>query len=137
MPTTIQIAITKNIAAGTEIKFTLLNIKNAATSQYPIGITAKLMNQCVDGDINNKCSYYKSTKYIEFNSVPSIPTKITHGAISFNPNRVSATNTQQTFTGSYTVNSGDYLKIVYYSEMAIPDVCSITSGNGICYSYPL
>lgn len=28
------------------------------------------------------------------------------------------------------------MKIIYYPQVPIPDTCSITSGNGICYSYP-
>ena len=137
VPASIQIPITKAISANTEIKFTVLNSKNPEESNYPIGVTAKLMNFCANNDKNKPCTYYKSTHYIEFNAPPSIPSKTTHGSISFNPNRISATNAQHTFTGSVTVNSGDYVRIVYYPEVAIPAICSITSGNGICYSYPL
>ena len=46
IPTTIQIPITKAIPANTEIKFTILNIQNPTRANYPIGITAKLMDRC-------------------------------------------------------------------------------------------
>lgn len=114
-----------------------MNLKNPNKSQYPIGITVKLMSKCVNMDANNFCTGFKSTKYMYFNNAPSIPSVTTHGTLTFNPNLVSAINTQQTFSGSYSVNSGDYLKIIYHTEVKIPEICSITSGNGICYSYPL
>lgn len=93
-PAVIQIPITKNIAANTEIKLTVLNLKNPAKDNYPIGITAKLMNLCVAEDINNPCTYYKSTKYIEFDSTPAdIPDKKVNGSLTFSQNLVSLTNT--------------------------------------------
>lgn len=87
--------------------------------------------------MNNLCTYYKSTDYITFDGVPYIPSTGYTGSMSFNPNRVSATNAQHTFGANYAINAGDYIKIVYYPQVEIPDICSITSGNGICYSYPL
>ena len=63
-PTVIQIPIEKSISAGTEIKFTVLNIKNPTLQNYPIGISGKLLNTCENGDLNNLCTYYSSTKYI-------------------------------------------------------------------------
>ena len=92
IPTTILIPITKSIAANTEIKFNILNLKNPAKASYYIAVTAKLMNHCVESDHNNPCTYYKSTKYITFNNAPSIPNQHTTGSMGFNPNRVSATN---------------------------------------------
>ena len=129
--------VEKAIAAGTEIKFTLLNIKNPGTTNYPIGIRVKLMDHCENGDENNLCTYWSSTKYLEYDPTPSIPNVYTYqGSMSENPNYVSATNAQHTFTGPYTVNNGDYVKIVYYPQVPVPDICTITSNNGICYSYP-
>jgi hypothetical protein len=97
------------------------------------------MNICDSTDQNNLCMYYKTTRYITFNTlVTSIPTLNTpYGNLAFNPNIVSAVNAQHTFTGSYTVNNGDYLRIVYYPQVTIPSICTLTSGNGICYSYPI
>lgn len=139
IPTTVQIPIRNAISANTQIRFNILNILNPSVSNYPIGITVKLMKICDSTDQTNLCTYYKSTKYITFVtlgvSVPSLNTL--YGTLSFNPNRVSATNAAHTFTGSYTVSTGDYLRIVYYSAVPIPKVCSITSGNAICYSYPV
>ena len=137
VPTTIFIPIAKAIPANTEIKITILNIANPMKTYYPIGITAKLMNFCENSDINNPCTFYKSTDYLEYNNAPSIPSVYNTGSLSFNPNRVSATNAEHTVSASYTVNNGDYVKIIYYPQVPIPDICQITSGNGICYSYPL
>lgn len=137
IPTFILIPITKAISSGTNIKLTVLNILNPTETSYPIGITIKMMDKCYNADQNNLCTYYKSTDYIEFNTATSIPGLGTTGGLSFSPNRVSAINAAHTVSASYTVNSGDYVKIVYYPEVIVPDICSITSGNGICYSYPL
>lgn len=138
IPTTVQIPIVNAISANTQIKFNILNILNPSVPNYPIGITVKLMGICDNTDQNNLCTFYRSTKYITFNTlstaIPGLNTP--YGSLTFNPNRVSATNTQHIFTGSYTVNSGDYLRIVYYPQIPIPKVCSITSANGVCYSYP-
>ena len=96
------------------------------------------MDACENGDLNNLCTYYSSTDYLEFDPTPFIPSVLNdNGSINENPNYVSAPNAQHTFTGSYTVNTGDYVKIIYYPQVPIPDICAITSGNGICYSYPL
>jgi hypothetical protein len=137
IPTFILIPITKAISSGTNIKLTVLNILNPTEISYPIGITIKMMDKCDNADQNNLCTYYKSTDYIEFSTASSIPGLGTTGSLSFSPNRVSAINAAHTVSASYTVNSGDYVKIVYYPEVIVPDICSITSGNGICYSYPL
>ena len=59
------------------------------------------------------------------------------GSLSFSPNLVSATNSQHTFTGPYSINAGDYLRIAYYSSVPIPEVCQLASATAICYSYPL
>ena len=29
------------------------------------------------------------------------------------------------------------MKIIYYPEVTVPETCTITSNNGVCYSYPL
>lgn len=137
IPTVIQIPIKKAVAANTQIKFNILNILNPSVSNYPIAITVKLQQICESTDQNNLCTYYKSIKYLYFSTSASVPALNTpYGSLSFNPNRVSATNTQHTFTGSYTVNSGDYLRIIYYPQIPIPTICTLLSG-GICYSYPL
>lgn len=139
IPTTVQIPIRNAIAANNPIKFNILNVLNPSISAYPIGITVKLMNICDRTDQNNLCTYYKSTKYIYFatlsTSIPSLYSS--YGSLSFSPNVVSATNAVHTFTGSYTVSSGDYLRIVYYPQVTIPKVCTLSSSNGFCYSYPI
>ena len=139
MPTVVQIPTRNAIAANTAIRFNILNILNPSVANYQIGIMVKLMNICDSTDQNNLCMYYKTTRYITFNTlVTSIPTLNTpYGNLAFNPNIVSAVNAQHTFTGSYTVNNGDYLRIVYYPQVTIPSICTLTSGNGICYSYPI
>ena len=138
IPTTIQIPVEQAIAANTEIQFTILNIKNPTLANYNIGISARLLSTCENGDKNNLCGYFHSTQYIKFDSTPSIPsTGSNWGSMNENPAYVSATNVQHTFTGPFTVNSGDYVKIVYFPQVPIPATCTITSGNGLCYSYPL
>lgn len=139
IPTTVQIPIRNAISANTLIRFNILNILNPSMANYPVGITVKLMRICDNTDQSNLCTYYRSTKYIYFTTTPgSIPSvSSSYGSLTFNPNRVSATNTQHTFTGAYTVNSGDYLRIVCYPQVKIPNVCALSSGNGVCYSYPV
>lgn len=97
------------------------------------------MQICESTDQNNLCTYYKSIKYLTFNTLVGSEPNVNspYGSLSFNPNRVSATNTLHTFTGSYTVNTGDYVRIVYYPQIPIPTICTLSSNNGICYSYPL
>ena len=74
IPAVIQIPITKAIPAATLVKFNVLGIQNPLEHDYPIGITVKLMDRCVEGDMHNLCTYYKSTQYIEFDDSPaSIP----------------------------------------------------------------
>ena len=87
--------------------------------------------------MNNPCTFYRSTKYIEFNNAPSIPGVGTTGSQSFNPNHVSATNAEHTFSAGYSIDVGDYIKIVTIPQIALPDDCQVTSGNAICYMYPL
>ena len=58
------------------------------------------------------------------------------GSFSADNDLVSAEDVEHTLAGSHTVNAGDYLKIVYFPEVTVPDVCALTSSNGECYSYP-
>lgn len=59
------------------------------------------------------------------------------GSMSFNPNYVSATPSQHTISAGVALAVGDYVKIVYYSEVTIPNSCSLSPANGICYAFPL
>lgn len=136
VPTTIAIPITKAIPVNTQIKFNILNIVNPSTSNYPIGVVFKLANRCSSLDSNNLCSYYKSVTYMTFNTAPAIVGTTTTGSLTFNPTRVSATNTVHTVSAGYTLAAGAWLKLIYYSQVPIPTVCSLTSSNGECYSYP-
>lgn len=136
VPTTIAIPITKDIPANTQIKFNILNIVNPTLRDYPIGVVFKLGNTCSWSDTNNLCAYYKSVTYLTFNVAPSAVGTTTTGSLTFNPNRVSAPNTVHTISAGYGLSSGDWLKIIYYSQIPIPAVCSLTSINGECYSYP-
>mgnify|MGYP001255440435 FL=1 len=97
------------------------------------------MNICDNTDQNNLCTFYQSTKYIYFVAPPGSITGICNscGNLAFNPNVVSATNSQHTFSGSYTVNAGDYVRITYYPQIIVPNVCSLASSNGVCYFYPI
>lgn len=137
IPTVIAIPILQAIPANTQIAFNILNLLNPSQSSYPVGMTFKLANACSNGDTNNYCSYYKSTYYMQFNAAAGIPGVGTTGSHTFNPTYVSATNSAHTIAASYPLNAGDYLKIIYYSQVQIPSVCTMTSGNGFCYSYPI
>jgi hypothetical protein len=138
IPAFIMIPINKTIAANTEIKFVILNLQNPAETNYPIAVTFKLMSLCENNDQNNPCTYYRSTVYKYFTSAPSVPSVNSYvGSLTFNPNLVSATSTQHTFSASYSIDAGDILKIIYYPEIPIPEICTITSSNGVCYSFPL
>lgn len=139
IPTVVQIPVKKAVASNTQIRFNILNILNPSVPNYPIPITVKLMQICESTDQNNLCTFYKSINYLTFTTFSgSVPTPNTPvGSLTFNPNRVSATNTLHIFTASYTINAGDYVRIIYYPQVAIPTICSMSSNNGICYSYPL
>ena len=51
---------------------------------------------------------------------------------------ISAVDADHTFTAPYLINAGDYVRIKYYREIDIPEVCEIeASDNAICYSYPI
>ena len=137
IPTTILVPITKAISANTEIKFTVLNLQNPSKTYYPIGISATLKNLCENDDINNPCTFYRSTTYIQFNNAPSIPGVGTTGSLSFSPNIVSETNAEHTYSAGYSIDVGDYIKIITIPQVALPDDCQVTSGNAVCYMYPL
>lgn len=136
IPTTIAIPITKDIPANTQIKFNILNIVNPTERDYPIGIVFKLSNTCSWSDTNNLCAYYKSVTYRTFSIAPAAVGTTTTGSLTFNPSRVSASNTVHTVSAGYDLSVGDWVKIIYYSQIPIPTVCSLTSNNGECYSYP-
>ena len=95
-----------------------------------------MANTCSQNDQNNLCAYYKSVTYMSFISASSSVGTTTTGSLSFNPNIVSATNTEHTLYAGYGLSAGDWLRVKYYAEVPIPTVCSITSSNGECYSYP-
>ena len=57
--------------------------------------------------------------------------------MSFSPNIVSATNAEHTYSAGYSIAVGDYIKIVTIPQIPLPDDCQVTSGNAICYMYPL
>ena len=114
-PTTIAILVKKNIVANTLIRFNILGITNAAVHSYPVGVTFKLANTCSQSDRNNLCAYYKSVTYMNFNPTPGGPGTYTTGSLSFNPNLVSATNTEHTLSASYSVANDDWIKVNYYS----------------------
>jgi len=136
-PVTIVIPILQNINANTAIQFNIINILNPPIANYPIGIVLKLANSCNSQDTNNLCSYYKSSTYLTFNTAPSVPNPyLASNQLTFNPTRVSATNTVHTISSPYSLSVGDFVTLTYYLQVSIPTVCTITSGNGYCYSYP-
>ena len=101
-----------------------------------MGVVFKLANTCSQSDQNNLCAYYKSVTYIKFNSAPGGIGYSYTGSLTFNPSLVSAVNTEHTISAGYSLLSGDWVQLNYYSQVPIPTVCAITSSNGECYSYP-
>jgi hypothetical protein len=85
-------------------------LQNPSVSSYPVGVTFKLSSSCYSLDQNNPCTYYKSTKYLTFNSV-SIPPSTTSsfGSLTFSPNIISATNAQHTISASISLAVGDFV----------------------------
>ncbi len=71
-----------------------------------------------------------------FNLDPGSGSTYSTGSLSFNPSRVSAENTVHTVSAGYSLSAGDWVKIIYYPQIPIPSVCTLTSNNGECYSYP-
>lgn len=136
IPTTIAIPITKNIAANTAINFNIMDIQNPSLPSYPMSVVLKLANRCNSQDSVNLCSYYKSVYYMTFNAYSALPGVGSTGSLSFTPSRVSATNTLHTVTAGYSLAIGDFVKLIYYSQIPIPTVCTMSSSNGQCYSYP-
>jgi len=115
VPTTIQIKVSKNIAANQLISFNILSLTNPIRDTYPIGVTLKLAQVCYQQDQNRLCSYYKSTKYISFKpSVVPPSTVSSFGSLSFNPNIVSATSSKHTVSAGVSLAVGDFVKLIYY-----------------------
>lgn len=136
IPTTIVIPITNNINANTQIRFNIIDLVNPSLASYPMGVLFKLASACSSSDINNLCTYYKSSTYLTFNNNPGTPGAGTTGSLTFNPTRVSANNTAHTVSAGYALVSGDFIRLYYYSQIPIPSVCTLSSNNGYCYSYP-
>lgn len=136
IPTTILIPVEKSIAANTAIKFNIIDILNPTKSNYPMSVVFKLANNCSNWDQNNLCPYYKSVTYLTFNNYPGFPGTGTTGSLTFNPAIVSATNAIHTVSAGYSLNAGSFVKLRYYTQIAIPTVCALSSNNGECYSYP-
>lgn len=136
IPTTIAIPIKKAISSGTLIRFNILYILNPNTANYPIGIIFKLSNACSTSDSNNLCAYYKSVTYNSFVTAPGSYGFSYTGSLSFSPSNVSATNTVHTVTAAYSVATGNWIKLSYYTQVPVPAVCTITAGAAECYSYP-
>lgn len=135
IPAVIQIAVTKAIAAGTTLTFVVLDIANPASNANQwVGFTGKLMRTCDYGDPINLCSIYESVYYMQFVS-GSTPGASYTGSLSFSPARVSATPANHAFGNSYALQSGDYIKIVYYPEVTVPTSC-IVAGHS-CWTFPL
>jgi hypothetical protein len=101
-----------------------------------MSVVFKLANKCNSQDIVNLCAYYKSLYSMTFNAYSAPSVVVSAGSLSFNPTRVSATNTLHTVSASFSLAVGDFVKLIYYSQIPIPAVCTMSSSNGQCYSYP-
>lgn len=85
----------------------------AANDNIWLGFVAKVLRVCDYGDPINMCAIYKSTYYMKFNT-GSTPGYSTTGSISFSPAYVSGTPATHTYTYSYALSVGDFIKILYY-----------------------
>ena len=95
----------------------MLDLVNPSIANYPVGITFKYMNKCIQSnDRNRLCTYYKSTKYIYFDSAPgSIPNiNSLFGLLTFFPTIVSASSSEHTVSAAISLAINDILKIRYY-----------------------
>lgn len=135
IPTTIAIPITLNIAANTAIRFNILNLQNPSIASYPMSVVFKLASPCNSQDSNNLCAYYKSSTYLTFGNYVGYPGAGYSGTLTFNPSRVSANNTVHTITNTYQLLANDFVKLTYFNQVPIPKVCTMSSTNGVCYSY--
>lgn len=113
-----------------------MDIQNPSLASYPMSVVLKLANKCNSQDSVNLCAYYKSVHYMTFNAYSAPPGVVSTGTLSFSPTRVSATNTLHTVSAGYSLAIGDFVKLIYYSQIPIPAVCTMSSSNGQCYSYP-
>jgi hypothetical protein len=73
IPTTIAIPITQAIATITAIRFNIFNLLNPSLANYPMSVVFKMATPCSSSDSNNLCAYYKSSTYLTFNNIPSVP----------------------------------------------------------------
>ena len=121
------------------MKFNILSLQNPAHSLYPIGVTFKLANTCIQSnDFNRLCPYYKSIKYLTFQAAQVVPAvSSSYGTLTFSPNIISYVGSQHTVSGSNSISAGDILKIVYYSAVTVASTCTLSTANGVCYAYPL
>ena len=65
-----------------------------------------------------------------FNSAPGSIGTSTTGSLAFVPPEVSAINTEHILSAGYNMAIGDWLKVVYYSQVPIPTICNLVSANG-------
>lgn len=73
-----------------------------------------------------------------FKVAATVPATVaSFGTLSFSPNVISATNTQHTVSAGVALAVGDFVKLVYYSEVTVKDTCALQGTVGVCYSYPL
>jgi len=135
-PATLRIPIMKNIAAGTEIAFSVFKLKNPDVHSYPVPITIKLQSLCWKGDPTKPCTIYSSTQYITYDSTPvSIPgVSSARGSISESVAQVSAIS-DHTIGYSMSVDTGDFIRVCYPADILVPAECTVASG-GVCWSYP-
>jgi hypothetical protein len=139
IPTTIAIPISLAIVANTAIRFNIIDLQNPTTSSYPMSVVFKIATPCSNSDINNLCTYYKSSTYLTFNGNPGTPGCNSYSSyLTFTPSIVSAVNARHTISGPIALNNNDFVKIRYILAnypVPVPAVCTMFTTNGVCYSY--
>lgn len=137
VPVVVQIPVSKNIAAGTTVNILITDMLNPASNAgLPVGITGKIMRVCERGDQTNLCAVFRSTYYMSF-ATGSAPAATTVGSLVASPGTVSSSPAVHTISNSnntVVINAGDYIRVVYYSPMVIPDGCTVAGHS--CWTFP-
>lgn len=103
------------------MKFNILSLQNPVRSLYPIGVTFKLANTCIQSnDINRLCPYYKSIKYLTFQAAQAVPgVSSSYGSLTFSPNIISYVGSKHTVSAPISIVTGDIIKIIYYGAVTV------------------
>jgi hypothetical protein len=80
------------------------------------------------------CSIYDSIYYMQF-VTGWTPGFSGNGWLSANPSIVSSTPSVHTVSNGFSLQSGDYMMIIYYPEVIVPGGCTVTGHS--CWTFPI